>query len=423
MNIKNKIMMKTDGWQAIWTSRSYGFAVFLWRRFNEIRVPQVSASLTFTTLLAMVPVLTVTLVVVSAFPMFSQLSDSFIQIIHNTIVPQGAETVLDYMNEFKGKASSLTAIGIIMLVVTSLLLIQTIDQTFNRIWQVRTQRPLWTQILVYWSLLTLGPIAIGVSVSAWSIVMKSTHLSEYYPVVAAILRVSISILFTTSILWLLYRMVPNRFVPALHALIGAGITAILLELARFGFSLYVSHFNSYTLIYGAFAAIPVFLIWLHLLWVLVLTGAVITSTLSYWQGDAFRRNLGNAGRFDDVLKILLLLDQAQQNSVTLKVQDFRQHINMGYDELGDLLEKLARHGYVYQGKQGWVLKTNAENIELDDLFKLFVYRPVSLNQNHVNESVAQIMQPCLEAMNISLAEFSTHAKLNLDKDNDSETPP
>ncbi len=236
MNIKNKIMMKTDGWQAIWTSRSYGFAVFLWRRFNEIRVPQVSASLTFTTLLAMVPVLTVTLVVVSAFPMFSQLSDSFVQIINNTIVPQGAETVLDYMNEFKGKASSLTAIGIIMLVVTSLLLIQTIDQTFNRIWQVRTQRPLWSQILVYWSLLTLGPIAIGVSVSTWSIVMKSSHLGELYPVVAAVLSVSMSILFTTCILWLLYRMVPNRFVPALHALIGAGITAVLLELARFGFS-------------------------------------------------------------------------------------------------------------------------------------------------------------------------------------------
>ena len=408
-------MTKRSWWQGVRESRIYGFALFLLRRFNEIRVPQVSASLTFTTLLALVPVFTVTFVVVSAFPMFSELSASFINLINSVLVPEGAETILDYIDEFKGKASSLTAIGTIMLVVTSLLLTQTIDQTFNRIWQVRTQRPLWMQILVYWSLLTLGPIAIGVSVSTWSFLLKNSSLTEQYLVLGNALRVLMSIGFTTCILWLLYRLVPNRFVPAIHALIGAAVTAVLLELARFGFTLYVGHFNSYTLIYGAFAAIPVFLIWLNLLWMLVITGAVITSTLSYWEGNAFRRKLGFTGRFDDVLKILLLLYEAQQNGRTMKVQHFRQHINMGYDELGDLLEKLARHGYAYSGRQGWVLKTNAEHIELDDLFNLFVYRPSLNSKNHVNAAVAHIMQPCLETMNITLAEFSTQAQHQLDQ--------
>jgi len=110
------------------------------------------------------------------------------------------------------------------------------------------------------------------------------------------------------------------------------------------------------------------------------------------------------------LKILLLLDTAQQTGRALPVREFRKHINMGYDELGELLEKLARHGYVYAGKQGWVLKTGAESIELAELFKLFVYRPAAVNKDSVNATVGHIMQPCLETMNMSLAEFSVHTQ-------------
>lgn len=258
-------------------------------------------------------------------------------------------------------------------------------------------------------------MAIGVSASSWALLLKYSQFNEHFPVLAQITQIITSILFSTILLWMLYRLVPNRFVPAKHALFGASVTAVLLEIARHGFAWYVSTFNGYTLIYGAFAAIPFFLLWLNLLWMLVLTGAVFTAALSYWHGEAFRRSFDARGRFDDVLKILLLLDEAQQNGNAMKVQDFRGHINMGYDELGELLERLARHGYVYQGKQGWVLKTNAESIEIADLFKLFVYRPNRYNQDHVNDSVEQIMQPCLDAMHISLAEFSVHAKENWDK--------
>ena len=403
-------MLNLGWWQDLCRTRFVGFMVFLWKRFDEVRVPQVSASLTFTTLLALVPVLTVTLVVVSAFPMFDTLSDSFVRFINQTIVPQGAGVLFDYINQFKGKASNLTAIGIVMLVVTSLLLIRTIDQTFNRIWRVQSERPLWTQFLVYWALLTFGPLAIGLSLTAWTLMLQQSRVDEMFPFLTGVLRTGSSILFSTVILWLLYRLVPNRYVPARQALVGAAVTAVLLEAARALFAWYIGTFNSYTLIYGAFAAIPVFLLWLNLLWMLVLTGAVFTASLSYWQGEAFRRHLGTQGRFDDVLKILLLLDDAQLQGRALLVQDFRSHINMGYDELGDLLEKLARHGYVYQGRQGWVLKTNAASIEVDDLFKLFVYRPTHIQQDYVNDAVEQIMAPCLNAMNITLADFSVHAK-------------
>ncbi|MBP8045476.1 MAG: YihY family inner membrane protein, partial [Neisseria sp.] len=279
-------MLNLGWWQDLCRTRFAGFMVFLWKRFDEVRVPQVSASLTFTTLLALVPVLTVTLVVVSAFPMFDTLSDSFVRFINQTIVPQGAGVLFDYINQFKGKASNLTAIGIVMLVVTSLLLIRTIDQTFNRIWRVQSERPLWTQFLVYWALLTFGPLAIGLSLTAWTLMLQQSRVDEMFPFLTGVLRTGSSILFSTVILWLLYRLVPNRYVPARQALVGAAVTAVLLEAARALFAWYIGTFNSYTLIYGAFAAIPVFLLWLNLLWMLVLTGAVFTAALSYWQGEA-----------------------------------------------------------------------------------------------------------------------------------------
>ncbi|STZ76602.1 YihY family inner membrane protein [Bergeriella denitrificans] len=393
--------------QGLRQGKFVGFAAFLLRRFNDERVPQVAASLTFTTLLALVPVLTVTVVVASAFPVFDEWSDTFVQFVNRTIVPQGADMVFDYINAFKEKAKGLTAIGSVMLLVTSLMLIQTIDNTFNRIWRVTTRRPLMMQFLVYWALLTFGPLSLGVGASLLFGLMPrgDEALGAYW---AEGLQTAASVGFSTLLLWGLYRFVPNRFVPARQALTGALVTAVCLEVARALFAWYMGRFNGYTSIYGAFAAVPFFLLWLNLLWSLVLAGAVLTSSLSYWQGEAFRRGLDARGRFDDVLKVLLLLDTAQQEGQAMPIQDFRRHINMGYDELGELLEKLARHGYVYSGKQGWVLKTGAESIELADLFKLFVYRPTALRQDHVNEAVSTIMQPCLESLDITLAEFRRH---------------
>ncbi|WP_338809503.1 YihY family inner membrane protein [Neisseria leonii] len=400
-------MLKNARLQAWRQSRLFGFALFLLRRFNEVGVPQVSASLTFTTLLALVPIFTVALVVVSAFPVFSDFSAAVMSFIQSTLVPSGADTVLAYLETFKNKASNLTVIGIIFLGITSLMLIQTIDQTFNRIWRVENRRPLWLQFLVYWALLTFGPLALGISLSIWGLLPNYSRIGELPFFLGQLFSAASSVLLNTAILWLLYRLVPNRYVPAKHALAGALFTAVLLEAARRGFAYYVGNFNSYELIYGAFAAIPVFLIWLNLLWTILLTGAVLTASLSYWRGDAFRRK-NTAARLDDVLQVLILLHRAQQDGRALHVQDFRDHINMGYDGLGDLLDRLARTGYTYHGKQGWVLKTAADQIRLDTLFREFVYRPQA--DNAINRAVGRMTAPCLDTLDLSLAEFE--ARLN-----------
>lgn len=382
------------------------FARFLWLRFNDVNVPQVSASLTFTTLLALVPLFTVTVVVISAFPMFADISMQFNSFITSVIMPAaGADAVGEYLLQFRSKASNLTAIGIIIMMMTSLLLIQTIERTFNQIWRVSRPRPLTMRILVYWTLLTLGPLVLGFSMSMWALLLKSSTLDLRYPALSAFLSLVSSVLFIAGLLFLLYRVVPFRHVPARHALLGAVVTALLLEVVRRSFTFYVANFNSYQLVYGAFAAIPVFLLWLNLLWMILLSGAVLTAALSYWQGQAFRRQLDSSGRFDDVLKILLMLDTAQAQGRSLKIQHFRKHINMGYDELGDLLEKLAQHGYVAKSTHGWVMKTNAQHIEVAELFHLFVYRPSQEDSDHVGQTLQNIIEPGMMGINMTLADF------------------
>lgn len=397
-------------WQGLADNKICAFAWFVIRRFSEERVPQAAASMTFTTLLALVPVLTVMVAVASIFPVFDRWSDSFVSFVNQTIVPQGADMVFDYIDAFRDQANRLTAIGSVMLVVTSLMLIRTIDNAFNRIWRVNTQRPWMMQFLVYWALLTFGPLSLGVGISFMVGSVQDSVLSSGAQQWADALKTAARLAFMTVLLWGLYRFVPNRFVPARQAFVGALITAFCLETARFLFTWYMGNFDGYRSIYGAFAAVPFFLLWLNLLWTLVLGGAVLTSSLSYWQGEAFRRGFDSRGRFDDVLKILLLLDAAQKEGRTLSVQEFRRHINMGYDELGELLEKLARHGYIYSGRQGWVLKTGADSIELSELFKLFVYRPLPVKRDHVNQAVDAVMTPCLQTLNMTLAEFDAQAK-------------
>ena len=397
-------------WQGLADNKICAFAWFVVRRFSEERVPQAAASMTFTTLLALVPVLTVMIAVASIFPVFDRWSDSFVSFVNQTIVPQGADMVFDYIDAFRDQANRLTAIGSVMLVVTSLMLIRTIDNAFNRIWRVNTQRPWMMQFLVYWALLTFGPLSLGVGISFMVGSVQDSVLSSGAQQWTDALKTAARLAFMTVLLWGLYRFVPNRFVPARQAFVGALITAFCLETARFLFTWYMGNFDGYRSIYGAFAAVPFFLLWLNLLWTLLLGGAVLTSSLSYWQGEAFRRGFDSRGRFDDVLKILLLLDAAQKEGRTLSVQEFRRHINMGYDELGELLEKLARYGYIYSGRQGWVLKTGADSIELSELFKLFVYRPLPVERDHVNQAVDAVMTPCLQTLNMTLAEFDAQAK-------------
>lgn len=378
--------------------RLFQFVKFVYRRFEQIDVIKVSGSLTFTTLLALVPLLTVMLVVVAAFPMFAETSERFLNTVNDILVPSGASVIMEYLNQFKNQANKLTTMSLIGMGVTSVLLIQTIEQTFNQIWRVRNARPIFMRVPIYWALLTLSPVALGLGATL------TRQAQRYFPYEWAGVGNLPQFLVMVAVLYFAYRVVPNRYVPSRHALLGALIVALALELAKWGFGIYVRHFNNFQLIYGVFAAVPVFLMWLHLLWSLVLAGAVLTASFSYWRGDVFLYEKRHNRFFDEAIGILLMLKRAHKLGKSVSLPEFRQQIDMGYDELGDLLDELAAHDYVSQEKNAWIMKKSADDIYLADLARIFVYT-LPEKPTVVHEGLWDLAQPCCEKLAISLSEF------------------
>ncbi|KUM02023.1 YihY family inner membrane protein [Chromobacterium subtsugae] len=373
----------------------FGFARFLARRMGGLRVLQVSGSLTFTTLLALVPLFTIALTVISAFPVFSDYSTRFKIMLLSTLVPEFAGKVITvYMRQFADNAEKLTAAGIVMLGVTALMLMSTIERTFNAIWGVRRGRPWLQQGMVYWTVLTLGPLVLGGSLLSWRWLFRVTRFEKNLPLLASLVEAGGTIVLTALVLSLLYRIVPNRFVPIKHAIWGALATSVLLEATKAGFGFYIGQIASYQLVYGAFASIPIFLLWVYCLWLVVLAGAVFTSALSYWEGDAWRRRNQPQRRFLDALAVLLLLDAAHARGEAMTPPQLRQAVKVGYDELGLVLDKLARRGYVQKGQgDAWVLMKRAAAIPLSELFELFVYRRDLGRGDALGAALAELLAP------------------------------
>lgn len=378
--------------------RVAGFARFLWRRFNEVDVLQAAGSLTFTTLLALVPILTVLLVVVTVFPLFGDMVNAFMLFLNRTIVPSGVSAVVDYLNEFKLQAGRLTTFGVGIMVVTVLMMVNTVEQTFNQIWRVQQRRSWWVRLPMYLVLVVLVPAVVGVSVSlSTNLLFFGAAQSPAW--FSGSLKVVHQLLLGMLALTLVFRVTPSCYVPMRHAVLGAGLTAALLEVAKWGFGVYLRHFHSYELVYGAFAIVPIFLIWLHMLWSIVLGGALFTACCNYWQGNAFLRTHAAHTVLDDVLALLLLL--ARENRV-LTLRDFRQRLNVGYDRAELLLLRLDNLGYVARRAGGWVLCRAPDEIGLGDLFRAFVFDVD--NSVCADEGLDGLMRGCMAGLRGSLGD-------------------
>lgn len=380
------------------------FLLFIGHNFRRCNLFLIANNLTFTTLLALVPFFTITIIIVNAFPIFTDMAARFNQFLTHIIIPTaGADSVSDYLNTFQTKASSLTALGISSMFITSLMLIQTIERAFNQIWRARDKRPLWIRILIYLALLTLGPVIVGISLSLLGTVSHISTQATHIPFASSILSYITNLFFITFLLFLLYKFVPFCFVSWRHALLSAVIIAIALDVLRRGFAVFIIYFANYQLVYGAFAALPIFLIWLNLLWLLLLAGAVLTSSLPYWHQDAFYQSYQHH-LFEDALNLLLLLLQAQQCGRTITAYQLQQKLLTSDKNLTQLLTGLEKHNYITHNSHGWVLQLSPDKIILSDLFRLYVY-----SDNHssvVTRSIHAILTPCLHTLNINLCDWA-----------------
>ncbi|CUA81847.1 MULTISPECIES: YihY family inner membrane protein [Gulbenkiania] len=389
-------------------SNYFGFGRFLVRRMVSQRVMQVAGSLTFTTLLALVPLMTIMLTVMSAFPVFAEYSNRIKLLILSNLVPQFAGRVISvYMRQFADNAEKLTAVGILMLGVTSLMLMATIERTFNSIWGVWRARPWMQQSMVYWSVLSFGPAILGGGLWAWRWLFRVTDFERVSPLLNGLLQTAGTVALTALALIFLYRVVPNRFVPMRDAVWGGVVTAVLLEATKFGFAVYIGRIASYQLVYGAFASLPIFLLWVYCLWLVVLAGAVLTASLSYWEGAAWKRRLEPRRRFLDAVEVLLLLDKAQENGWALTPRDLRRQVKVGYDELGMVLDKLAAQGWVQRGpRDSWVLMRKLSTIRLLDVFRLFVFRAEPERDDEIGQALEGLLSPMTDTLDVSLEAFA-----------------
>ena len=256
---------------------------FLANRIVADRCLTVAGSLTFTTLLALVPLFTVTITLTSKLPFTRDIILQLKSFVLKNFVPEMSSKMVGvYMDQFALNASRLTLIGLVIVLVTAIALIFTIENTFNDIWRARRRRTWLKRLRWALTLLVVGPVLIALSLSVTTYLVRATHIVERaLPLLDDALWRMIPIAATALTLYMAYRWIPNRFVPARHALVGAVLAALLFEIMKQGFVVYIAKVPTYSLVYGAFASFPIFLLWIFLCWLMVLLGAEVSATLSY----------------------------------------------------------------------------------------------------------------------------------------------
>lgn len=274
------------------------FTQILWRRVDEDRMTMVAGSLAYVSLLSLVPLVTVVFSLFTAFPMFASVSDQLKHFIFTNFVPAAGDVVQSYLEQFVANSSKMTALGIIGLIVTALLLISSVDGALNHIWRSERKRAIVYSFAVYWMILTLGPLLVGASmgISTYLLSLRWLADSRVYSLVDQLLRLFPLLLSCVSF-WLLYCIVPTQRVPLRDALIGALVAGGLFELGKKAFALYITAFPSYQLIYGVLAVIPMLFVWVYWSWCIVLLGAEITVAI----GD-FRTHRQQARGLQQTLK-------------------------------------------------------------------------------------------------------------------------
>jgi membrane protein len=270
-------------WQALTNPRWLrAFSHHLWEHFRADRSFESAGALSYTSLLALVPLMAVMFGVISAFPVFDRWADELEAYIFTNFVPTAGEQIREYLQEFVGRTAGLTGAGTVFLIATAILLMATIEKSLNRIWRVRAQRRPANRLVIYWAVLTLGPLLMGASL------ILTSYLAALPLLAPEAVRGALQnlVLGATPFLvalvsfTLVFLIVPNRRVRWHHALAGAMLSAILFELAKSSFVWYVTNFPTYERLYGALATIPLFLVWIYVSWVVVLLGASLAAALT-----------------------------------------------------------------------------------------------------------------------------------------------
>lgn len=273
---------------------------------GELRLSHTAGSLAFLSLAAIVPMFSLAFAVLAALPVFGRMRESLDRFLDGNLFPAAfSETLLSHLEQFAAKAGELSVLGAVGFFLTAFTSLRTVESTLNEIWRADRRRPLTLQFTLYWAMLTLGPLLLATGLTFNGLVARHWLRASELPLLHGLWLGLVPWLTTFVGLALLYRLMPATRVRWREALAGAFLAALLIELLRWGLGLYVARFPSYTVVYGAFAALPMFLLWLFLGWMALLAGALLAANLRWWgQVDDTQVDRTLADRFDEARAVL-----------------------------------------------------------------------------------------------------------------------
>jgi len=334
-------------------------------RFREDHMGLTASSLTFTTSIALVPFFTVALAVFTAFPMFSKLQGALQDWLIQSLIPDNiARQVLGYLTQFAQQANKLGVAGLAVLLGTAIALILTIDRTLNGIWRVKKPRPLAQRVLIYWAAITLGPLLLGASLALTSYVLSASKgLVGALPISLRFLLDVVQFLLVAGGMAALYRYVPNTYVKWSHAWAGGLFVAAGIELSKKVLALYLDAVPTYSLVYGAFATVPILLVWIYVSWVVVLMGAVIAAYLPSLLAGVARRGSAHGWLFQLAIEVLQQLNQARASMRKgVSASQLAGRLQVDVLQLEPVLETLVA--------LDWVAQLNDEEVDAESRYLL-----------------------------------------------------
>ncbi len=391
----NKLLEKLPFKNANW----FKFLVFLIKRFLKDDCLDKASALTYTTLLSIVPILTVFLVILSSIPALATVRSQIQEAIYSNFLPQTGSQVTKYLNEFTEKSSNLTIVGVIFLFVSAILMLSAIEKAFNHVWRVTRSREGALAFARYWAIISLGPILLGgaflASTALTSLSVLNINVNGYSIDWTFWLRVA-AIVLTLVGFTFIYWLIPNCKVPFKQAAIAGVISGLLFTALKAVFGFGISNFTSYDKVYGAFAALPIFLVWIYSSWVVILLGVEISYALTVFQ-SAEHRPLHPVLAILDILKMLHTNQKVGDEIIDTQVMKA-----LGRDQVdnwNEYAEVLHAHDIIKRTeKGGFILSRSLEDLDFWTFYKDLPYplpRREDLGKVHADDEWAQVIGPLL----------------------------
>ncbi|WP_424682482.1 YihY family inner membrane protein [Frateuria sp. YIM B11624] len=358
--------------------RALSFSRFIWQRFIDDKCFETAGALSYTTLVSLVPLMVAVLAMLSVFPVFQSARDVLLNFVFQNFLPTTVAKVQATLQTFAANASQLTGISILVMLFSALSMMISIEDRLNRIFRVHQPRSWSSRLLLYWAALTLGPILAVGGIAVTSYVTAMPLLAGAYAQLGLGQRLLgvLPFVVTFITLWLMYAVVPNCRVRRSDAAIGALLGAVLFEIARWGFTLFVSNAQTYQQIYGVLATIPIFLLWIYLSWVIAILGASVAASLSAYEYHAPAQTLPEGAEFLGLMVVLRHFVEAQRQGCNVDPATIRlQEPYLRSASIVSYFDDLQRADLIQRGEAGgWLLSRSLDSTDLLRVYRHTTYR-------------------------------------------------